>query len=258
MRKLMMQPRFAVLLVALFAPTAPGQSSPMVCDPDLLLHTNPKDVDSYRERPGRCEGLYAEQVSLSTGNLLVASLTAGSATPNKWSGQPLTLECRYKESASVHIQAFLLESRYFYRLDAIQQGRAISWNWDTEVVAKYAKPVNVGLVAWTSALIKGQTQRVYLPVANSAVGPQAPFKLVLVAPQAVSEAYLTIAGLAPGEKPLREKAPVGKGSYLKNQRIEIDIPPLPHEGLYRVEVTGRSDIGSVATPAFFIYNSAAK
>jgi hypothetical protein len=98
------------------------------------------------------------------------------------------------------------------------------------VIARYAKPVNVGLVAWTSTLVDGRTQRVYLPVRNPAASPSGPMKLIVLPPVAVSEAYVTIVGTAPGEKPLQQQVPVGKGSYLKNQRIEIDIPPLPHEG----------------------------
>lgn len=240
------------LWLALFAVTAMGQTPQTYCDADLIQHANPKDVDRYMDRGGRCEGLYAEQVSL-TGNLLVASLTAGTVTPNAWAGQPLTLQCSYKEPADVHIQAFLLQPRPFYRLDVVQRGSAISWNWDTEVIAKYAKPVNVGLVAWTSALVDGRTQRIYLPVSSPAASPRGPLKLIVLPPVAVSEAYFTIAGAAPGERPLRQQAPVGKGSYLKNQRIEIDIPPLPHEGLYRVEVTARGDVGSVSAPTFLIY-----
>ena len=79
-------------------------------------------------------------------------------------------------------------------------------------------------------------------------------KLIVVPPVAVSEAYLTVASTAPGEKPLRQQAPVGKGSYLKNQRIEIDIPPLPHEGLYRVDVIGRGEVGAVSAPTFLLYS----
>lgn len=241
------------LWLVLFAATAMGQTSKTSCDPDLIRQTNPRDADRYMERGGRCEGLYAEQVSL-TGNLLVASLTAGFVTPAAWTG-PLTVQCRYKEPADVHIQAFLLQPRPFYRLDVLQRGSAISWNWDTEVISRYAKPGNVGLVAWTSAMVDGRMQRVYLPVNSTGAGPRGQIKLTVLPPVAVSEAYLTIAGTMPGEKPLRQQTPVGKGSYLKNQRIEIDLPALPHEGLYRVDVTGRSDVGSVSAPEFLIYNS---
>ena len=34
----------------------------------------------------------------------------------------------------------------------------------------------------------------------------------------------------------------------------LDLPPLPHEGLYSVEVAGRSDTGSVFAPPFLIYS----
>jgi hypothetical protein len=234
--------------------TSQTQTSKTMCDADLIRQANPRDVDRYMDRGGRCEGLYAEEVSL-TGNLIVASLTTGPVTSNSWPGKPLTVRCRYKQTADVHIQAFLLQPRPFYRLDALQRGAVISWNWDTEVIAKYAKPSNVGLVAWTSTLIDGLTQRVYLPISDSLAGPGGPIKLIILPPVAISEAYVTIESTTPGDKPLRQRAPVGKGSYLRNQRIEIDLPPLPHEGLYRVEVTGRDDTGSVSAPAFLIYTS---
>ena len=243
-------PRTAALV--LFAVITMGQT-PQYCDAELMGRTNPKDVDKYMERGGRCEGLYAEQVSLS-GNLLVASLTAGWVAPNAWAG-PLTVRCGYKESADVHIQAFLLQPRPYYRLDTLQRGSVISWNWDTEVISKYAKPANVGLVAWTSAMVGGRTQRVYLPVIGREAGLRGAIALIVLSPVAVSEVSVTVVSTAPGEKPLRHQASVGKGSYLKNERIEIEISPLPHEGLYRVEVNGRSDVGSVSVPGFLIYSA---
>jgi hypothetical protein len=234
--------------------TAVGQTPKAPCDTDLLRETNPRDADRYRDRGGRCEGLYAEQVSGTFGNLLVASLTAGNATPGAWTARPLTVQCQYKEPAEVHIQAFPLQPRTFYRLDAVERGSTISYNWDTEVIARYLKPTNVGLVAWTFAMVDGRTQRVYLPVRNPTVAATGPMKLIVLPPVDVSEAYVTIASTTAGEKPLRQQTPVGKGPYLANQRIEIDIPVLPHEGLYRVEVRGTGDIGSVTTPPFLIYN----
>jgi hypothetical protein len=239
---------------ALFAATAMGQTPRTFCDADLIRQTNPRDVDRYMDRGGRCEGLYAEQVSL-TGNLLVASLTTGSVTPDAWSGQPLRVLCRYRETADVHIQAFLLQPRPFYRLDVMQRGSSIAWTWNTEVIARYGKSVNVGIVAWTSVLIDGQARRVYLPLRSPVTRSSSSMKLIILPPVAVSEAYVTIASTRPGEKPFRRQAPVGKGSYLRNERIEIEVPPLPHEGLYRIDVNGRSEIGSVSAPEFFIYNA---
>ncbi len=81
----------ARLWLLAFAMTVLGQTPKTFCDPDLIRQTNPNDVDRYMDRGGRCEGLYAEQVSLS-GNLLVASLTEGPVTPGAWSGQPLTMQ----------------------------------------------------------------------------------------------------------------------------------------------------------------------
>jgi hypothetical protein len=97
-------------------------------------------------------------------------------------------------------------------------------------------------------------QRVYLPATGTATTPSTPMKLIVLPPVEVTKAYLTITSIAPGEKPIRQQAPIGLGSYLKDQRIEIDIPLLPHEGLYRVEVTADAVVGSISTPAFLIYS----
>jgi hypothetical protein len=239
------------LLILTLAFTAAAQTSKPGCDADLVRQTNPKDADRYMDRGGRCEGLYAEQVSGSFGNLLVESLTQGIVMPSVWTGA-LTVQCKYKEPVDVHIQAFLLQPRPFYRLDAIERGSTVSWSWDTEIISRYAKPANVGLVAWTSTMVDGRPQRVYLPV-RSPTGQNNEMKLIVVPPVAVSEAYVTIAGTAPGERPVRQRTPVGKGSYLRNQRIEIDIPALPHEGLYRVEVTGSGEVRRVAERIFRDY-----
>ena len=110
------------LWLALFAATAMGQAPKTYCNTDLLRQANPNDVDRYMDHSGRCEGLYAEQVSLA-GNLLVASLTSGSVMPNAWAGQPLTVQCRYKEPVDVHIQALLLQPKPFYHMDVVQRAR---------------------------------------------------------------------------------------------------------------------------------------
>ena len=240
------------LSLALFALTALAQPPSTSCDPDLLRQTSPGDPDRYKDRGNRCEGLYAEQVSY-TGNLLVASLTSGVGTPTAWTAKPLTLQCKYKTPSDIHLQAFLLQPRPFYRLDVVQRAADLSWNWNTEVIARYARPVNVGVVAWTIAVIDGRPQRIYLPVRNPA-NPAGLLKLIVLPPVPVTEAYLTVASTTPGEKPLRNQTPLGKGSYQKNERIEIDLPPLPHEGLYSVEVAGRSGTGSVFAPPFLIYS----
>ncbi len=233
---------------------AVGRTQEGPCDSELLRQVNRKDDDRYRVRGDRCEGLYNEQVGGSFGNLLVASLTAGGIPANAWPPtKPVTVQCRYKEPVDVHIQAFPLQPRTYYRLDAVKRGSEIAFQWDTEVVAKYLKPANVGLVAWASTMVDGRRQRVYLPVRAAAEG--GPIQLIVVAPVDLREVYLTLTSTVAGEKPLKLRTPLRGGSYLANQRIEIELPPMPREGFYRVEVSGdRKDMGSVTTAPFLIYS----
>lgn len=245
--------RYGVILLAV---VSFGQAQEGPCDAELLSQVNRKDDDRYRVRGDRCEGLYNEQVGGSFGNLLVASLTAGRIPANAWPpAKAVTVQCRYKEAVDVHIQAFPLQPRTYYRLDTVKRGSAIAYQWDTGVVAKYLKPANVGLVAWASTMVDGRRQRVYLPVRAEAAGGAN--QLIVVPPVDLREVYLTVTSTVAGEKPLKLRTPLRGGSYLANQRIEIELPPMLREGFYRVEVSGdRKDLGSVTTAPFLIYSGA--
>ena len=106
-------------------------------------------------------------------------------------------------------------------------------------------------MAWTSASVDGRAQR----VTNLAVKPNGPLKLIVLPPVALNGVYVAITDIAAGAKPLRQQVLMRKGSFMMKQKIDIEIPALPHEGFYRIEVTGTPDVGSVTTPPFLIYNS---
>jgi hypothetical protein len=83
-----------------------------------------------------------------------------------------------------------------------------------------------------------------------------PYRLTIVSQVELSEVFLTVASIAPREKPLRSNIPLRFGSYPANQKIEVDLPQLAKAGLYRVVLSGnRKDQGSVATPPFLINQS---
>jgi hypothetical protein len=225
------------------------------CDLDLVSQTNIRDNDRYFQRyKDRCEGVYLQQVAGTIGDLLVASLTASDGGPTQWpESGALTLRWNQFSTGDVHIQAFPLVPRKHFRLDVLSAPSA-SYDWRTSLVAKYLAPVEVGVVAWTSSQINGRNQRVYLPIAVGPAGiPKGPYHLTLLPPVDLSEVYLTVASVAPGKRSFRNHTPLKFGSYPANQKIEVDIPPLPESGLYRVAVEGdRKDQGSVATPPLLI------
>jgi hypothetical protein len=83
-------------------------------------------------------------------------------------------------SGDVHIQAFPLVPRKYFRLDVSTRAVA-SYEWNTNLVAKYLTPDQTGLVAWTTAIINGHSKRVYLPIAVAASGvPSGPYRLALL------------------------------------------------------------------------------
>ena len=259
-KSLQIKSTITFILATTIASLCPGQTP---CDSELVRQANPNDRDRYSQREkDRCEGVYLQQVSGTIGELLVVSLTTAGARLAQWpSNGALPLRWNFfAASSEVHIQAFPIVPRKHFRMDVVRgavESPVESYDWNTNLVAKYLAPSEAGLVSWTLAQINGRRQRVYLPMAvgTSAV-PKGPYRLTLVPPTDLSEVYLTVAGIAPGEKPLRTHTPLKFGSYPANQKIEVDLPPLPKAGLYRVELEGdRKDQGSVATPPFLINHS---
>jgi len=249
-----MKPTIVFLLLSAISQVCSAQTQ---CDLEVIRQADPKDRDHYFQRDkNRCEGVYLEQVAGTVGSLLVASLTGRRGVLAQWPvNGPLTFRWNQFASGEVHIQAFPVVPRKFFRLDVFERGAA-EYAWNTDLVAKYLTPAEVGLVAWTLAPIDGRNQRVYLPIAVGSGAPKGPYRVTLVSSVDLSELYITVASIAPGEKPLRVNAPLRFGSYPANQKIEVDLPPLPKAGLYRVEFVGdRRDQGSVAAPQFFVNHS---
>jgi hypothetical protein len=227
----------------------------MPCNPDLLRQTNSKDQDRYSQREkDRCEGVYLEQVAGAVGDLLVASLTTAGKLPVQWPANgPLRLQWHSPVTGPVHIQAFPVVPRKYFRLDVVSDAGS-SYDWNTGIISRYLTPSETGVVAWTTTQVNGRDQRIYLPLVVGASGTSAAaYRLTLVPPVDLSEIYFTFASTVPGEKPLRSRTPLRFGSYPADQRIDMDLPPVPKPGLYRVELIGdRKDQGSVFTPPFLV------
>jgi hypothetical protein len=246
--------RRAILVVSLVViPLVCSAQAP--CDPELVHQTDPNDKDRYALREkDRCEGVYLQNVSGTVGDLLVASLTGASEGSWAWpAAGDLALRWHQFSAGDVHIQAFPLVPRKYFRLDVLP-GAVASYEWNTDLVAKYLAPNQTGLVAWSITAISGHNERVYLPMAIGAPGaPSGPYRLTILPPVELEEVYLTVASAVPGEKPLQTHNPLRFGAYPANQKIEVNLPPLPKSGLYRVELVGdRTDRGSLATPPFLI------
>ena len=244
----------ALLAASLFAISLVC-SAQAPCDVELLHQADPNDKDRYSQREkDRCEGVYLQNVSSTVGQILVASVTATSGGPWQWpAGGRLALHWNQFSNGDVHIQAFPLVPQKHYRLDVLT--RAVStYEWNTDLVAKHLAPDQTGLVAWTIAAINGNSRRVYLPMRVGTVGAtNGPYRLTLVPPAELSEVYVTVASVVSGENPLQVHKPLRYGFYPANRKIEVDLPPLPKSGLYRVELIGdRRNSGSVTTPPFLI------
>jgi hypothetical protein len=239
------------ILVASLAVIPLVCSAQVPCDLELVHQTDPKDNDRYMQREkDRCEGVYLENYASTVGDLLVASLTTRERSRQWPAGGPLALRWNQFPGADVHLQAFPLVPRKHFRLD-VRAGAVTSYEWNTNLVAKYLTPDQTGLVVWTTSTVNAHGE---LPIAVGPSGsPSGLYRLTLLPPVELSEVYLTVASIAPGEMPLRVHTPLKFGLYPANQKIDVDVPPLPKAGLYRVELIGdRKNQGSVATPPFLI------
>ncbi len=246
---------FSLALTALNATQVDARSS--TCDPELEA---PKgDAFGYKQRAGRCEGRYVQEVSSLT--LVVASLT--STLDNNMDSESWTVEWSAPGNADVRLRAQGLRSRLYYRMDA-RAGAAQTFSWPTELLAGLDIPAkDVGIVGWTRHPVGGSDLEVYLPLAvRSAGSPAKPsaggYELVLVPGRELSEVYLSLAPLGDDGRPLeflQDGEPLDYGYYPAGLGIEIALPKLTTSGLYYLELGATTAGGKAAAVELYFYHS---
>jgi hypothetical protein len=252
--------RLIVRSVFLFSTLCFGQSTP--CDP-AFARVRANDPDHYMDRGGRCEGVFLLDIDgpgFGRG-LSVASLTSNEMELTEWkSGSPLTIRWPRFGDAEIHIQASPLRPRLLYHFDSVQPAGSASYNWNTDLIAKYVPAKYVGFIASTTTLVDGVRQTVLLPVSFAAPSPAAArsYTLTVVAAYDMGEMFLTVAAMKGDgklEKPLMSRTPLRFRDSVAYEPMRIQLPPLSREGLYLVQVDAlRIDQGSVTT-RFLLYHS---
>ena len=94
------------------------------CDPELNEPSN--DPYGYHLRGtnrDRCEGIYMRDVASNP--LLIASLTAWFEDFDPSTGADLTMEWRTPGDAGIHLRAYTLKHRLYYRMDSLRPAGSV-------------------------------------------------------------------------------------------------------------------------------------
>jgi hypothetical protein len=227
----------AAVLILLPGPAAAASS----CDPNLLDGSD--SPLAYRQREGRCEGIYGQQVGAVT--LDVRSLVAGfgSFDPARDTELPLAWTAPPGATQNVRLRVFSFKPRTYFRMDTAVPASRGSYLWPTDVLAQVGLgKESLGLVAWIDLPGPGGTSHsVYLPLRTGA-GAAAEadgYQVAFVPSVRLREVHVSVSRLDEHggvAAVLRRNEELGYGYYPSNQPTVFATGRLGGAGFYRVEI----------------------
>lgn len=232
-------------------------ANPFPCDPDLK--PDEQNPNGYRLRQERCEGTYVQEVAGTT--LFVGSLTAGFEEYDLAFNKDLQLQWRQPGNAEVHLRAYGLRRRLYYRMDAIRPPGNEPFKWSMAILgALQIQNRDLGIIGWHRQTIGNVDRDVYLPIRvtqRNAANPTNTYALVLQPGVEFKEVYVSVANVNSEGKPtnyLRDSQPLKYGYYPADRRIDVPLE-LQTPGLYLVEIGGELKNGGTTTLEFLMYHS---
>ena len=229
------------------------------CDSGLRQSTS--DSYGYRLRGDRCEGIYIKEVSGAS--LRIVSLTEWVEDFDPAINQNLIVQWTGPGKTSVHLRAYGLRHRLYYRMDSLRPADSTSYSWSPNLLAALTLKKNeLGLVAWFTQAIQGEDREVYLPIRltqKSSVNKSNRYNLRLLASVELTEVFVSLAPLQADGKPgtyIKRNEALRWGYYPAERPINIVIPELTTRGIYYLEVgaTLRSG-GSSSTRVWFYHQN---
>lgn len=223
---------------------------------DQGLRTSESNPYGYQLRGDRCEGVYIRKVAGST---FVASFTESFENFDPTASQSLLLEWTPPSKASVHVRAYSLRQKVYYRMDTDRPAESTSYAWPPNLLSTLdLKKKDLGVVAWISKLVGDQD--VYLPLRikqKAPAGNTRRYQLILLPGEELTQVFISLAPLKPdgslGAFIVRDSAQ--GGSYLPAERaIMIDIPELKQAGIYSLEIGATLRAGGSWTTKFLFYH----
>jgi len=148
--------------------TFPTQAAWSQSDCDPSVRGDEDRPEGYRQRDGRCEGLYWRPYAME-GSLSVVGFRR--VDHMNWSSVPDSVHVAWRKSApippnaEVSVRSVLLRSDLYYRMDANKAYSLGAFDWPTDVLrALHLDFKDLGLFASTSVKIGGAMWQVYLPI----------------------------------------------------------------------------------------------
>jgi len=213
-------------------PCLAADSEGVNCDPGLQP-AGASEV-GYASRGDRCEGLYVQEVSGPT--LEVVSLTEESFKAYQFTkGNPLILKWPALGNGLVQLRATSVKRKLYYRMDTLHVQKPSVYVWPSDILSRLElRRAEIGVLGWTEELL-GQTKwKIYLPLR---IAPQEPssqpgqiaaesYEVGLMSSVELQEVYVTLCPLdANGKlgKPLRKSMKLDYGYYPADRPITFRI-----------------------------------
>lgn len=244
------------LIVVLVAFSLPAGAESF-CDPSLM-----KKMDhptAYKERKGRCEGVYAQQVS--TVSLDIRSLVSGfgSFDPNRDLELPLAWTAPPGQERNVRLRAFSFHPKVHYRMDTAVPAARGSYPWPTDVLASQDLAVeDLGIIGWIELPGPGGTAReVYLPLRAAGAAQEEGYEIAIFPSQSLESVHVTLSRLdADGgvAAVLRRNEELGEGYYPSKKPTWFSTGKLGPAGFYRIEIAVTPESGAPLKQSFELYH----
>ena len=243
---------FSIAALLLFA--APSEPATF-CDPNLVREV--KDIQAsmrYQMRPGRCEGIYAQQVSAVS--LELRSFGKGFAPfdPDReallklaWSAPP--------DALRVSLRAFSLKPRTYFRMDTEQPAAEGSYDWPSDVLASLQlRGADLGILAWTS--LPGM-EKVYLPLrAGTSKATDAGYEVTLAPNKKLEHLLVSLRQIDKPRDLFRDREVGGEFPYYPpNEPTKFSTGKIGAPGFYRLVVKATAAAGDSVTSDIDFYHS---
>ena len=249
-----------ILILAITPAWVHAQARSDVCDDDLeQLARGPH---GYRQRDGRCEGVFAQPVGGTP--LFVVSLTQYFEYGEIGPGDSLIVDWPAPTSPEVSLRAEGISPGLHYRMDAVRPAGSKSFTWPADIlVAQGIARDDIGVLAWITRTVGDRERNVLLPLRvrpkDESPGCGAYTITVWTGPR-LEEVFVTLAPVESDGRPgsaVWDSRPLGWRYYPAESAIAIPLPGLSASGFYYIKVAGEIRGGGSSTVEAWLYHPGA-
>jgi hypothetical protein len=244
----------------LCAAVASAQTPSPASGCDRAVLAAPQNPYAYARRDDRCEGVYVQQVSASTGLQILSFIEAVSAFAIQ-PGDRLRLEWTGMSGATVRLRALSLRPKTYYRMDTERPPGTAAFDWPADIISTLnLGSQQIGFVGLMSQPVGDRTEEIYVPIR---VGKGAVVRtqkyVVSIRPAAeLSELFVTLTevdGSGTTLRTIKKDSPLGLGFYPAETAIAVPLPVLERPGLYRLQLGATLSRGGSATRTLLFYHA---